>query len=164
MEKPRLVTILSKLSLRYSYRKLGWPKAPTMSYEVLYIANGGVPHTIPLYDFLPTLVTLQLLYDCYIHLSTLELQIYKMLHPICTCTHVRKNRLGQAMQGITNTQTIFVRPTIWHPCDDQWWKTDAKFGRSWWCSCAQLWHLAKANSCLSCIYVHWYGSSIQLIW
>jgi len=79
-----------------------------MSYEVLYIAKGGVTLDIPLCDYSPTLMTLQLLYDCYIQLSTLELPLDKMLHTICTCTHVRQNRLEQAMQAITNTQTVVV--------------------------------------------------------
>jgi len=60
-----------------------------MSYEVLYIAKGGVTLNIPLCDFLSTLMTLQLLYDCYIQLLTLELPLDKMLHTIYTCTHVR---------------------------------------------------------------------------
>ena len=74
-----------------------------MSYEVLYIAKGGVTLEIPLCDCSPTLMTLQLLYDCYIQLLTLELPLDKMLHTICTCTHVRQNRLEQAVQDITMT-------------------------------------------------------------
>ena len=80
MEKPRLVTILSRLSLRYSYRKLGLPKAYTMSYEVLYIAKGGVALDIPLCDCSSTLMTVHLLYDCYIQLLALELPLHKTLH------------------------------------------------------------------------------------
>ena len=68
-----------------------------MSYNGLYIAKGGVALDIPLCDCSPTLMTLQLLYVCYIQLSTLELPHDKMLHKICTCTHVRKNRLEEAM-------------------------------------------------------------------
>ncbi len=51
-----------------------------MNYEVLFIAKGGVTLDIPLYDNLSTLMTLHLLYDCYIQLSTLELPLDKMLH------------------------------------------------------------------------------------
>jgi len=99
-----------------------------MSYEVLYIAKGGVTFDIPLCDCSPTLMTLQLLYDCYIQLSTLELPLEKMLHTICTCTHVIQNRLEKSMQDITNTQTIMVRPTLRHIFDDRRWRIDAKLG------------------------------------
>ena len=99
-----------------------------MSYEGLFIAKGGVTLDIPLCDSSPTLMTLQLLYDYYIQLSTLGLPIYNMLHTICTCTHVRQNRLEQTMQAITNTQIVVVRPTLQHPCDDRRWRTNAKLG------------------------------------
>ena len=83
-----------------------------MSYEGQYIEKGGVALDILLCDFPPILMTLQLLYDCYIQLSTLELPLDKMLHMICTYTHVIQNRLEQAMQDITNTRTVLVRPTL----------------------------------------------------
>ena len=51
-----------------------------MSNEVLFIAKGGVILEIPLCDSSSTLMTLHLLYDCYIQLSTLELTLDKMLH------------------------------------------------------------------------------------
>ena len=76
-----------------------------MSYEVLYIAKGGLTLDIPLSDCSSKLMTLQLLYDCYIQLSTHELSLDKMLPTICTCIHVRQNRLDQAMQDITMTWT-----------------------------------------------------------
>ena len=34
--------------------------------------------------------------------------------------------LEQTMQDITNAWTVVVRPTLSHPCDGWWWKTDAK--------------------------------------
>jgi len=74
-----------------------------MSCEVPYIVKGGVTLEILLCDCSPTLMTLQLLYDCYIQLLTLELPLDNMLDTICTCTHVRKNRLEIAMQNITMT-------------------------------------------------------------
>jgi len=89
-----------------------------MSYEGLYIAKGGVDLDIPLCDCSSTLMTLHLLYDCYIQLSTLELPLDKTLHTICSCTHVRQNRLEKAMQHITNSWTVVVIPTLQHPCDD----------------------------------------------
>ena len=61
-------------------------KILAMSYEGLYIAKGGVALDIPLCDYSSTLMTLHLLYYCYIQLSTLELPLNKMLHTICTCT------------------------------------------------------------------------------
>ena len=51
-----------------------------MSYEVLFIAKGGVTLEIPLCDSSSTLMTLHLLYDCYIQLLTLEIALDKMLH------------------------------------------------------------------------------------
>lgn len=51
-----------------------------MSYEVLFIAKGGVILDIPFWDHSSTLITLQLLYDCYIQLSTLEIPVDKTLH------------------------------------------------------------------------------------
>ena len=72
-----------------------------MGYEGLYIEKGGVALNIPLCDCLSNLMTLHLLYDYYIQLSTLELPLDKTLYAIYTCTHVRQNRLEQAMQDIT---------------------------------------------------------------
>ena len=74
-----------------------------MSYEGRFIAKGGVAFDIPLCDSSSTLMTLHLLYDCYIQLSTLELTLEKTLHTICTCTHVRQNRLEHAIQEISMT-------------------------------------------------------------
>ena len=83
-----------------------------MSYEGLYIAKGGVALDIPLYDSSTTLMNLHLLYECYIQLSTPELPLDKTVHTIYTCTHVRKNRLEQAMQDITMTQTTAGIPAL----------------------------------------------------
>ena len=46
-----------------------------MSYEGLFIAKGGVTLDIPLCDSSTTLMTLHLLYDCYIQLLTLDLHL-----------------------------------------------------------------------------------------
>ena len=51
-----------------------------MSYEGLFIEKGGVALNIPLCDSSSTLITLNLLYDCYSQLSTLELTLDKTLH------------------------------------------------------------------------------------
>ena len=83
-----------------------------MSYEGLYITKAGVALDIPLCDSSTTLTTLHLMYDYYIQLSILELTLDKTLHTICTCTHVRQNRLEQ---GITITRTTVGRPTLRHP-------------------------------------------------
>ena len=45
--------------------------------------------------------------------------------------------LEQVMKDITDTRTVVVRPTLWHPCDSRWWRTDAKPRHPWWCSCTQ---------------------------
>ena len=51
-----------------------------MSNEGLFIAKGGVALDIHLCDSSTTLMTLHLLYDCYIQLSTSELTLEKTLH------------------------------------------------------------------------------------
>lgn len=113
-----------------------------MGYEGLYIVKGGVVLDIPLFDCSSILMTLHLLYDCYIQLSTLELPLDKTLHKICTYTHVRQNKLEQAMQYIIMTQTTMGRPTLRHPHDGRWWRTDAMLGSPWWCLCTLWWHLS----------------------
>ena len=152
MEKPSLVTIVSKISLRYSYRKLGWPKASTMSYEVLYIAKGGVALDIPLCDSSYTLMTLHLLYDCYIQLSTLELPLDKTLHynahvpmwdKMAWASHAR-HHWHLVHRGETNSLTCF-------------------WCQSW--SSVMVCMRSMVTSCWSEILppLHWYGSSIQLV-
>ena len=88
-----------------------------MSYEGLYIAKGGVTLDIPLCDCSPTFMTLQLFYDCYIQLFTLELPLDKTLHTICTYTHVRQNILEKAMQDITMNYKTVGRLALRHPHD-----------------------------------------------
>ena len=51
-----------------------------MSYEVLFIAKGGVTLDIPLCDNSSTLMKLHLLFDCYIQLLTFEFPLDKTLH------------------------------------------------------------------------------------
>ena len=51
-----------------------------MSYEVLFIAKGGVTLDIPLCDISSTLMILHLLYDYYVQLLTLELPLDVTLH------------------------------------------------------------------------------------
>jgi len=46
-----------------------------MSYEGLFIAKGGVTLDIPLCENSITLMTLHLLYDCYIQLMTCDLHL-----------------------------------------------------------------------------------------
>jgi len=116
-----------------------------MSYEGLYIEKGGVALDIPLCDYSSTLMTLHLLYDCYIQLSTLELPLDKTLHKICTCTHVRQNRLEQAMQYITMTWKIVGIPTLWHPHDGRRWQTNAKLGIPRCCLCTLWWNISGSK-------------------
>ena len=82
-----------------------------MSYEGLIIAKGGVTLDIPLCDNSSTLMTLHLLYDYYIQLSTLDLHLTRHLITMhmysCETTW-----LEQAMQDITDTRSIVMRPTI----------------------------------------------------
>ena len=99
-----------------------------MSYEGLYIAKGGLTLDILLCDYSSILMTLHLLYDYCIQLLTLELPLDNTSHTICTCTHVRQNRLEQAMQDITMIETNVGRPTLRHYDDGRWWRTDAKLG------------------------------------
>jgi len=54
------------------------------------------------------LMTLQLLYDYYIQLSTIELPLDNTLHIICTCTHVRKNGLSKPWKT-----SLTLRPLWW---------------------------------------------------
>ena len=78
-------------------------------------------------------MALQLLYDYYIKLLTLELRLEKMFQTIFTCTHVRENRLEKAMQDITMTLTTVGRPTLRNPHDGWRWWTSAKLQSPWWC-------------------------------
>ena len=82
-----------------------------MSYEGLFIAKGGVTLDIPFCDSSTTLVTLHLLYDCYIQLSRLDLHLtrhYIIMHMYsCETTW-----LEQALQDITDTRSIVMRQTL----------------------------------------------------
>lgn len=63
-----------------------------MSYEVLYIAKGGVTLYIPLCDSSTTLMTFQLTHDC-LH-STIDTWYFTLQHVyniVYTCTHMRQN-------------------------------------------------------------------------
>ena len=84
-----------------------------MSYEGLYIAKGGVALEIPLCDYSSIIMTLHLLYDCYIQLLTLELPLDKTLHTIYTCTHVRRNRLEQ---GAVTVNIPLMELAVGHGC------------------------------------------------
>ena len=82
-----------------------------MSYEGPFVAKGGVTFDIPLCDSSTTLMTLHLLYDCYIQLSTLELQLtrhYITVH-VYSC---ETTWLEQAMQDIISTRSVVTRPTF----------------------------------------------------
>ena len=87
-------------------------------FEGLFIAKGGVTLHIPLCDSSTTLMTLHLLYDCYIQLLTLDLHLtwpYITMHMYsCETTWLEK-----AMEDITNTQSIVMRTTLWHACDGE---------------------------------------------
>jgi len=101
----------------YAFLKLRKRCVVLQSYEGIYIAKCGVALDIPLCDCSSILVTVPLLYDCYIQLSTLELPLDKTLHTMCTCTNVRQNRLEQAMQEITMTRKNVGIPALRHPHD-----------------------------------------------
>jgi len=89
-----------------------------MSYEGIFIETSGVTLDIPLSDYSTILMTLHLLYDCYIQLSTLDLHLtrhYITMH-VCPCgTKWPKN----VVQYITETLSIVVRPTRRHACDGE---------------------------------------------
>jgi len=89
-----------------------------MSYEGLLIKMGGVTLDISLCDSSTTLMTLHLLYDCYIQLLTLDLQLTWINITMCmySCETTCREK---ALQDITNTQSTMVRPTLSHPCDGQ---------------------------------------------
>ena len=89
-----------------------------MSYEVLFIAKGGVTLDIPLCDSSTTLMTLLLLYDCYIQLLTLDLH-FTWLNITMHMYSCETTWIEQALQDITNTQSDVVRPTLWHACDGE---------------------------------------------
>jgi len=75
-----------------------------MSYEGLFIAKGWVTLDIPLCDSSSTLMTLHLLYDCYIQLSTFELHL-KICYITMYMYPCEIKWIDQAMLGITMTQT-----------------------------------------------------------
>ena len=89
-----------------------------MSYEGLFIEKGGVTLDIPLCDNSTTLMTLRLLYDCYIQLLTHELHL-TWLNITMHMYSCETTWLGQALQDITNTRSVVVRPTLWHACDGE---------------------------------------------
>jgi len=89
-----------------------------MSYEGLFIAKGGVTLEIPLCDNSIILMTLHLLYDCYIQLLTLDLHL-TWLNITMHMYSCETTWLEQALQDITATQSIMLRPIIWHACDGE---------------------------------------------
>ena len=89
-----------------------------MSYEGLFIAKGGVTLDIPLCDFSTTLMTLHLLYDCYIQFLTLDLHL-TWLNITMHMYSCETTWLEQALQDITGTWSAMVRPTLWHACDSE---------------------------------------------
>ena len=89
-----------------------------MSYEGLFIAKGGVTLYIPLCGSSTTLMTLHLPYDCYIQLLTLDLHL-TWLNITMHMYSCETTWLEQALQDITNTLSVVVRPTLWHDCDGE---------------------------------------------
>jgi len=86
-----------------------------MSYEGLFIAKGGVTLDIPLYDSSTTLMTLNLLYDIYIQLLTLDLHL-TWLNITMHMYSCETTWLEQALQDIIDTRSTVVRPTLWYAC------------------------------------------------
>lgn len=82
-----------------------------MSYEGLFIPKGGVTLDIPLYDSSITLMTLHLLYDCYIQLLTLYLHL-TLLNITMRMYSCETTWLEKALKYITTTQSAVVRPTF----------------------------------------------------
>jgi len=122
----------------------------TMSYEVLFIAKGGVTLDIPFCDSSSTLMTLHILYECYIQLLTLELPLDKMLH---YNAHVLMwDKMAWASYERHQWHSIHWAETNSLTCLWGWrWWNDAKLGCLWWCAFTPWWHLAEVNSCLYCI-------------
>jgi len=69
-------------------------------------------------DSSSTLMTLHLLYDCNIQLSTLDLHLtwHYITIPMCPC---ETKWLEKTTQDITNTQSIVVRKILWHAFDGE---------------------------------------------
>ena len=89
-----------------------------MSYEVLFITKGGVTLDIPPCDSSSTLMTLHLLYDCYIQILTLDLHL-TWLNITMHMYWSETTWLEQAMQDITNTWSVVMRLTLWHALDGE---------------------------------------------
>ena len=87
-----------------------------MSYEGLSITKGGVTLDIPLCDSSTTLMTLHLLYDCYIQLLTLDLHL-TWLNITMHMYSCETTWLEQALQDIIGTRFVVMKPTLWHACD-----------------------------------------------
>jgi len=89
-----------------------------MSYEGLFIAKGGVTLDIPLCDSSTTFMTLHILYDCYIQPLTLDLHLTWL--NITMHMYSRETTwLEKALQDITDTRSVVMRPTLWHSCDGE---------------------------------------------
>ena len=89
-----------------------------MSYEGLFIEKCGVTLDISLCDNSTTLMTLHVLYDCYIQLLTLDLPL-TWLNITIHMYSCETKWLEQALQDITNTQFAMMRQTLWHACDGE---------------------------------------------
>lgn len=89
-----------------------------MSYDRLFITKGGVTLHILLCDNPTTLMTLHLLYDCYIQQLTLHIHL-KWLNITMHMFSCEMTWLEQALQDIANTLSTLVRLVLWHACDGE---------------------------------------------
>ena len=90
------------------------PKAPFMSYEVLFITKSGVTIKITICDSWTTLMTVYITYDYFY--STNDTWNFNLHHfykndTFFTYTHVGQNWLEPATQDNTRTQTALERPS-----------------------------------------------------
>jgi len=86
---------------------------------------------IPLCDSSPTRMTLHLLYDCYIQLSTLEIPLDNTLH---YNAHVPMwDKMAWASHARHHWHSVHCDETNSLTCLWWWrWWADAKLGRLWW--------------------------------
>ena len=69
-------------------------------------------------DSSTTLMALHLLYDCYIQPLTLDIQLI-WLNITMHMYSCETTWLEQALQDITNTRSVEMRPTLWYACDGE---------------------------------------------
>lgn len=89
-----------------------------MSCVGLFIEKGGVTLDIPLCNSSTILMTLHLLFDCYIQPLTLDIHL-TWLNITMHMYSCETTWLEKALQDITNTQSTVVGPNLWYACDGE---------------------------------------------